>query len=240
MKTAFLFGVMVLLSFHAAPLGGQSHAAIGNNMDQKNFERDVRPLYNNKPLYEQWVEAQNIPVIREFYIEDLRTVTLAPWASKGGNGAILNLIGTGDVNDGYVTEIPAGESLKPQRVMYEELIYVVEGHGSTCVWNEENRKVTFEWGPGSLFSPPLNTWRQHFNGSGDKPARFLGVTSAPPLMNLFRNLDFIFNNPFPFSDRFDADPESFSGQGKQWMAKNRPVWESNFVPDVRSLEVFAW
>src|SRR6478735_1971495 len=138
-------------------------------MDQKQFEADVRSLYNDKPLYEQWVEAQKIPVIREFYLED----------------------------------IPAGKSLKPQRLMYEEVLYVLEGSGSTAVWNDENKKVTFEWGPGSLFSPPLNTWRQHFNGSGEKPARLLGVTSAPPLMNLFRNLDFVFNNPFAFKSRFD-------------------------------------
>ena len=110
------------------------------------------------------------------------TVELKPWTLKGGNGAILNLIGTGDVNDGYLSEIPPGQSLKPQRAMYEELIFVLEGTGSTAIWNDENKKVTFEWGPGSLFSPPLNTWRQHFNGSGDKPARFLGVTSAPPLI----------------------------------------------------------
>src|SRR3954447_7196779 len=182
-------------------------------MDQKAFEADVRPLYStSKPLYEQWVEAQNIPVIREFYIEDLRDVKLAPWAAKGGNGAILNLVGCGDVNDGYLTEIPAGQNLKPQRMMYEEVIFVLEGHGSTSVWNDESKKVTFEWGPGSMFSPPINTWRQHFNASGREPARFLGVPSAPPMLNTFRNLDFIFNNPFVFNDRFDADPESFSGQ----------------------------
>ena len=126
-------------------------------MDQKEYEADVRPLYAAKPLYEQWVTAQNIPVIKEFYIEDLRTVELKPWTLKGGNGAILNLIGTGDVNDAYLSEIPSGQSLKPLRCMYEELIYVVEGSGSTSVWNDENKKVTFEWGPGSLFSPPLNT-----------------------------------------------------------------------------------
>ena len=59
-------------------------------------------------------------------------------------------------------------------------------------------------------------------------------------MNTFRDLDFVFNNPFSFKSRFDPDADSFSGKGKQWMAKNRPVWESNFIPDVRELEVFAW
>ena len=94
-------------------------------------------------------------------------VKLAPWAAKGGNGAIINLVGCGDVNDGYLVEIPAVQNLKPQRLMFEEVIFVLEGHGSTSVWNDENKKVTFEWGPGSLFSPPLNTWRRHFNGSGE-------------------------------------------------------------------------
>ena len=39
-------------------------------------------------------------------------------------------------------EIPPGGSLKPQRMMYEESIFVVEGNGSTRVWNDENKKVT--------------------------------------------------------------------------------------------------
>jgi quercetin dioxygenase-like cupin family protein len=193
-----------------------------------------------KTAYQKWVEAQGVPIIREFYIEDLRKVELAPWAGRGGRGAILNLIGTGDINDAYLSEIPPGGSLKPQRFLFEEMIFVVEGHGSTSVWNDENRKITFEWQAGSLFSPPLNTWRQHFNGSGTKPARFIAMTSAPPIINLFRNLDFVFNNPCSFDDRFDGDPESFSGKGKSYVAKGRPTWESNFIPDVRALEVFSW
>ena len=196
--------------------------------------------HRGKTAYHKWVEAQGIPIIREFYIEDLRKVELAPWAWKGGRGAILNLIGTGDINDAYISEIPPGSSLKPQRLLFEEMIYVVEGHGSTSVWNDENKKVTFEWQPGSLFSPPLNTWRHHFNGSGTKPARFLAMTSAPPILNLFRNMDFVFNNPYSFNNRFDADPDSFSGKGKSYVVKKRPTWESNFIPDVRTLEVFAW
>jgi oxalate decarboxylase/phosphoglucose isomerase-like protein (cupin superfamily) len=210
-------------------------------MEEKKPTGDVRPLYaNDKPLFDQWAEAQNIPILTEFYIKDLRDVPLKPWAERGGNGAILNLIGCGDINDAYLAEIPGGQSLKPQRFMFEEVIYVIDGHGSTSVWNDENKKVTFEWGPGSLFSPPLNTWRQHFNASGDKPARLLGVTGSRPIINTFRNLDFAFNNPFVFSDRFDADPEKFTGKGETWVAGNRPVWESNFIPDVRTLEVFSW
>ncbi len=191
-----------------------------------------------KTAYQQWSESQGIPIIKEFYIEDLRAVKLAPWNWKGGNGAILNLIGTGSANDAYLLEIPPGQSIKPQRLLFEEMIFVLEGSGSTAIWNDENRKITFEWQAGSLFSPPLNTTRQHFNASGSKPARLLAVTSAPVLINLFRNLDFVLNNPFPFKDRFDADPESFSGKGESYKVKATTVLDTNFIPDVRKIELY--
>jgi hypothetical protein len=192
-----------------------------------------------KTAYQKWVESQGIPIIRDFYIEDLRKVDLAPWDWKGGRGVILNLIGTGNINDSYLCEIAPGQSLKPQRLLFEEAIFVVEGNGSTSVWNDEKKKITFEWQAGSLFSPPINTWRQHFNGSGTRPARLFAVTSAPPLFNLFRNADFILDNPFSFTDRFDADPDSFSGQGETYEHRNRHIWDTNFVPDVRNLELYA-
>src|SRR3954451_14130035 len=97
-----------------------------------------------KSAYDQWVESQGIPVLREFYIEDLRKLELSPWPWKGARGAYLNLIGTGDVNDAYVLEIAPGKNIAPQRLLFEEIIFVLEGSGSTSVWNDENRKVTFE------------------------------------------------------------------------------------------------
>ena len=30
--------------------------------------------------YRNWVEAQNIPIIKEYYIKDLKTVPVADWA----------------------------------------------------------------------------------------------------------------------------------------------------------------
>jgi oxalate decarboxylase/phosphoglucose isomerase-like protein (cupin superfamily) len=193
-----------------------------------------------KTAYQKWIEGQGIPIIREFYIGDLRKVELAPWDWKGAHGAYLNLIGTGDANDAYLCEIAPGKSVLPQRVLFEEIIYVVEGHGSTTVWNDEQQKVSFEWQAGSLFSPPLNTWRQHFNGSGSKPARFLAVTSAPVFINLLRNLDFILNNPFPFNDRFSGDPETFSGAGEAYKGRRMQIWDTNFVADVRALALTEW
>jgi len=192
-----------------------------------------------KSPYQKWAEAQGVPIIKDFYIEDLNTVLLQPWPWRGGNGAIINLIGTGDLNEAYLTEIPAGGKLNPLRMMYEETTFVVDGYGSTSVWYDEKKKVTFEWGPGAVFAPPLNTWRQHFNASGERPARLFTVTSAPPVMSIFRDMNFIFNNSYTFTDRFDAEAESFSGSGIAYERRGRHVWDTNVVADVRKLELFA-
>ncbi len=162
---------------------------------------------------------------------------LERWERKGGFGIYLNLIGTGEANDAYICEIPPGKALKPQRHLFEEMIYVVEGRGATSVWLEGGKKQTFEWQAGSLFSPPLNTWHQHFNGSGSEPARYLAVTSAPVVINLFHNIGFVFNNPFAFSDRFAGEEEYFSGKGKSYPGR---IWDTNFIPDVRSMALQEW
>ena len=192
---------------------------------------------SEKSTYQKWVVTEGIPIIREFYIPDIRHVPLQPWERMGGLGVYLNLVGTGDVNDAYLCEIPAGKSLKPQRHLFEELIYVVRGRGATSVWFDNGPKHTFEWQAGSLFSPPLNTPHQHFNGSGNEPARFLSVTTAPVVMNLFHNLDFVFANPFEFRDRYSGDEEYFSGQGRLYPGR---IWDSNFVADVKSIALHEW
>ena len=66
---------------------------------------------------------------------------------------------------------------------------------------------------------PLKTRRQHFNGSGTRPARLLAVTSVPPIIDMFRNLDFVLNNSFAFDDRFSAEPDSFFGSSKSYKVK---------------------
>jgi len=201
---------------------------------------------DGKSSYEKWVESEGIPIMKTFFVEDIRTVKLEPWERKGGAGAFLQMEGAGQVNNCYVCEIPPGKSLKPQRQLFEESIYVVSGQGATTVWNDENEKQTFEWQAGSLFSPPLNTWHQLFNGSGSEPARYLAVTTAPTMINLLHNLDFIFHNDFAFKDRFDGRDEYFSGKGTLYggeydgfrFAGN--AWETNFVPDVRSFKLLEY
>lgn len=187
--------------------------------------------------YNQWQQTQGIPIHRGFFIEDLRNVELSPWGLNGGLGAFINLDGAGETNDAYVCEIPAGGQLKPQNHLYEEMVFIIEGHGATSVWQKPGKKHTFEWRPGSLFAIPLNARYQHFNGQGNAPVKYFAVTNAPFMINLFHNLDFIFNNDFAFADRFPAEEDDyFSAKGQLWGRK----MSVNFVADTREIQLYEW
>lgn len=190
-----------------------------------------------KTIYEEWVEAQGIPVIKEFNIPNLKKVPVEPWERVGGLGVYIQLEGTEDTNDSYVCEIPPGQSLKPEKHLYEEVILVLQGRGATTVWNGDGPRRTFEWHEGSLFAVPLNAWHQHYNGQGNEPCRFYAVTSAPVLMNLFHNIDFVVNNPYEFTDRFNGQEDFFSGEGSSLPGR---VWETNFVEDTRDFPLLEW
>jgi mannose-6-phosphate isomerase-like protein (cupin superfamily) len=212
-------------------------------MEQVEELKDLPDLTPDpRPFYEKWQETEGIDVIKGWFIEDLRKVPLKPWKRKGGLGVFINLEGTANENDAYVCEIPPGGSLIPQRHLFEETIFILEGSGSTTIWHEGQKKHSFEWQPGSLFSPPLNAWHQHFNVSGNKPVRYLAVTLAPPVMNTFHNTDFIFNNSFQFLDRYRGQEDYFSGEGGLYKAPDSrmKIWGTNFVPDIQNIDLHLW
>ena len=123
--------------------------------------------------------------------------------AKADAGAFVQLKGMEGVTGMEVVETLPGKAPEPEKHLYEKVIYVIEGLGSTEVWTEEGKKQFFEWGPGSLFSPPLNSWYRLING-GSQPALVAAVTNAPMIVDIFHNLDFIFNCPYQFKDRFMA------------------------------------
>jgi quercetin dioxygenase-like cupin family protein len=190
--------------------------------------------------HEAFLRSEGIPVVRGFGVGDLRTIEVKPWARREALGSYVVLDGSGGVNDAYVLEIPPGKATAPQQQLFEEMIYILDGNGSTQVWYDENKKVSFEWKTGSLFAIPLNARHRHFNGRGDKPARYLAVTSAPVVMNLYHNLEFVFNTPYTFDDRFSGQDNYFADEGKIWRARRNFVLETNFVPDTLGIELYLW
>jgi oxalate decarboxylase/phosphoglucose isomerase-like protein (cupin superfamily) len=185
--------------------------------------------------YTRWVAKEGLEIISAFHVRNLHTTELKPWARRGGRGVFINHDASRTSNDCYVCEIPSGGKLAPQRQLFEEMILILDGRGSTSVWNDAGKKVTFEWQKGSLFAIPLNAWHQHFNGSGQQPARYVAVTNCPPVMNLYEDEEFIFNSPHDFKNRFAGEPDYFTNRGEQ----KGLLLQTNFVADAVNLPLIA-
>ncbi len=208
----------------------------GGELSSMTTEERLGGLLDERSAYERWVEEQNVPVVKAFFIPELNELTLGPWKKKGTNGAIINLEGTGDTDDAYICEIPPGGQLAAERHVFEEIVYILQGQGATAVWQEGGPKRSFEWQAGSLFAIPLNAWFQHFNGSGDRPARYIAFTSAPLMMNLFNDHDFIFHCPYLFRNRFEGEVNYFSGKGTMHKEK---IWDVNFISNIHNLNLVS-
>jgi len=185
--------------------------------------------------YTRWVKSEGLEIIGAHYVPNLHTVELKPWSRRGGRGIYINHEASRTSNDCYVCEIPAGLKLVPQRQLFEEMIFVLDGRGSTTVWNDAGQRITFEWKAGALFAIPLNAWHQHFNGSGREPARFVAVTNAPPVINLYEDVEFVFNTRHDFKSRFAGEPDYFANKGEQ----QGLLLVTNFVADAVNLPLIS-
>lgn len=200
---------------------------------------EIVSTYFRRDPYREFLASESIPIVQEYSV-DCVNMALEPWQRRGGRGAYVHLTGRGELQDCYVAEIPPGSQLKPDQHMFEEQIYVVSGRGATTVELPTGKKHTFEWGEGSAFGIPLNAKHQHFNGSGVEPARFASVTNLPIVLNMYHNVEYVFANPFQFTDRF-GEERYFQGEGEF-----RPVrpgshqWETNFVSNMRTFDLPAW
>ncbi len=125
--------------------GSKKGAIVSDEMAKKFATEKETP-------YERWVRDQGLDIIDSIYIKSLYTVELKPWARREGKGVYMNHDASRTTNDCYVCEIPPGKKLAPQRMLFEEMIMILSGRGSTSVWNDKGDRITFEWGPGALFA----------------------------------------------------------------------------------------
>jgi oxalate decarboxylase/phosphoglucose isomerase-like protein (cupin superfamily) len=181
--------------------------------------------------YTRWVKQEGLDIINGLYVPNLHTVPLKPWARRNGHGVFINHDASRTSNDCYICEIDPGSELAPQRQLYEEMILILSGTGSTSVWNDAGQKVSFEWKAGAIFAIPLNTHHQHFNGSGSEKVRFVAVTNLPPIMNGDEDPEFIFNPAHDFAGRFSGEPNYFAPRREM----SGLLLETNFVADAVTL-----
>lgn len=202
-----------------------SKDAIVSEEIAKKFEKEKETPYT------RWVKNEGLDIIDGIYVPNLNAVELKPWARRNARGVFINHDASRTSNDCYVCEISAGSEVAPQRQLYEEMIMILSGRGSTTVWNDAGQKVSFEWQAGALFSIPVNTWHQHYNGSGKEKVRFVAVTNLAPIMNVFEEPEFIFNTPYDFKSRFSGEPDYFAPKEKV----SGLLLETNFVADAVNL-----
>jgi mannose-6-phosphate isomerase-like protein (cupin superfamily) len=207
-----------------------------SQLDTQQKAPDVKFLVDP---YLDWVEKEKVPVVEDFGV-DLLAVETGPWPRLDADAAVVNLKGRGDFISIIVMDLPPGGSTSPQQHLYEEVVYVLSGRGSTVVETPDGGEHSFEWGPKSLFALPLNARYRHYNASGRERARLSSTTSLPAMMKLFRNEAFIFENPWAFIERVGAD-RHYRGEGDFIpMRPGRHMWETNFVPDLASFELREW
>jgi len=189
--------------------------------EPKGYERAGYGKWRRPPSpYDTFMASQGVPIYRGIGVRRVQDLPLAPWTRMGGKGTFIQLYGTEGIWGCYLVEIPPAAALNPERHLYEEIFFVVEGRGAVEIWQEDGgRREILEWQPGSLFTIPLNTHHRLLNATASGPALLLAGTSAPTVFNLFTNPDFVFNCPYAFRDRYDGGEEYF---------KPRPL---EFEPD---------
>src|SRR6185437_14136299 len=189
--------------------------------------------------YATWAAGEGVPITEDFGV-DLLAVPTAPWERFGVDGGLVHLKGRGDFVSIFVLDLAPGAKSSPQKHLFEEVVYVLSGHGSTTIETSDGRKHSFEWGPKSLFALPLNSRYQHFNSSGRERARLASTNNLALMLNLFHNEAFVFDNGYAFPEREGA-AKYFSGEGEFIPVRpGRNMWETNFIPDLAGFELKAW
>ena len=197
-------------------------------------------------MYDEWMEAQKVPVYRGYFVPDIRRIELGMWEERGCPTAFIQLVGQEGVSEARITEVPPGEVLPPYKMAVEELVYVAQGNGATTVWAEGTRPSdghSFEWSDRGLFRVPPHQYRQFANLRGDEPVRLLHYTYLPLAMSVIPDPDFFLKNDYRGDSsgtgqlrRVFAEARQMpAGEGLRWInGKGQGVayWYGNVFPDM--------
>lgn len=189
----------------------------------------------NNFAYDDYVAGEGLPVYEAVVgVDDITALPRAPWARTGGLATFIQLRATFESMRGlYVAEIPARAALEPERHLYEEEVFVLQGRGVAQVWQGNGEKLVFEWGEGSVFAFPRCTWHRLYN-TGSEPVLFMGVTTAPEIINAVQDLDFVFNCDYPFVDIYQDGGNYFVAGDKRTTERfDARIWHTHFIPDAR-------
>ncbi len=222
--------------------GGAITALVMASLPAASQEQPISQNLFAKPPFLNWIDSEGIPVHRGFVVDDLTKVKLGPWKRYGTLGAVVNLDGAEGVTTGMLWGVEPGQKSIPVHHVFEGRVIVLAGNGETRFWQDGGKQVTAIWQKGTLFPLPMNTWYQFVN-TGREPARLFAVTNAPVIMDLFRDMTFIFDDKHKFADRFDGAADYFKPEPIEFKVslKDRlgyAVSRTNLVPDVLAAKLY--
>lgn len=201
-----------------------------------------RTFKSPKQPYDVFMESEGVPLHRDIGYRDVRDLELGDWERLGGRGAYIQLLGTEELWGMHLVEVPPGAELNVEQHLYEKIVHVIEGSGTTEIWRNgmvgKEDPQRFEWHDGSLFGIPLNAPHRLVNGTNQR-ALLLAGTTAPPVINLFDNLDFVFRNDAPFSERYDGGSGFFDYNEElvRDPVRGRAMQVTSLIPDIVNLEL---
>ena len=118
---------------------------------------------------------RNNPPLTGFSVpEDLRTIELVkrPWRNNKG---LWFELAENRVLSAHLAELAPGGNSVRHRDTTEAFLYIVTGTGYTIVNYDGQPEERIDWSEGTLLSPPVWAWHQHFNSSDTEPARYLAI-----------------------------------------------------------------
>jgi quercetin dioxygenase-like cupin family protein len=114
------------------------------------------------------------PPVRGLVAHDLYNIELSkrPWRNNKG---LWFELAENRVLSTHLAELAPGGNSVRHRHTTEAIIYIVKGRGYSIINYEGQPEERVEWQEGSLFSPPVWAWHQHFNADPNETARYLAI-----------------------------------------------------------------
>jgi quercetin dioxygenase-like cupin family protein len=136
--------------------------------------KDAERLGSSEMAAREQFLRDNPPVTGLSVPEDLRTIELVrrPW--RNNRGLWFELAGN-HVLSAHLAELSPGTNSVRHRHTTEAYIYIVAGEGYSIVNYDGEPEQRIDWVEGSLFSPPVWAWHQHFNPDPERTARYLAI-----------------------------------------------------------------
>ena len=114
------------------------------------------------------------PPVRGLAAHDLYNIELIkrPWRNNKG---LWFELAENRILSSHLAELAPGGNSVRHRHTTEAVIYIVKGRGYSIVNYEGEEEQRIDWQEGTLFSPPVWAWHQHFNADPNETARYLAI-----------------------------------------------------------------